>query len=72
MDLIVNLKYVVSAIVFSFVGLVVYWFGFWLVNRLIPGQLWREIIDEHNAALATVIAGVAIGIAIIIAASIHG
>ena len=44
--------------------------AFGLINRLTPGTLWRELIEEHNTALAIVVGAMAIGISIIIAAAI--
>lgn len=72
MDQVLNVKYVVAALLYSAIGLGVYAFGFWLLDRSIPGHLWKEIIEEHNTALAICIGAIAIGIAIIIASAIHG
>jgi hypothetical protein len=35
-------------------------------------NLWQEIVKERNQALATVVAAMCIGIAIIVAAAVHG
>ncbi len=72
MDQLINLKYVLGAIVFSAIGLAVYALGILVLDRLIPGHLWKEIFEEHNTALAIIIGAVSIGIAIIIASAIHG
>lgn len=72
MDQFINLKYLVGAIVYSFLGLAVYAVGFLVIDRTIPGHLWKEIFEEHNTALAIILAGISIGIAIIIASAIHG
>jgi uncharacterized membrane protein YjfL (UPF0719 family) len=40
------------------------------VDRLTPYALWKEIIDEHNTALAVLIGSIALGMSIIIAAAI--
>ena len=42
-----------------------------VIDRLTPYTLWREIIDEHNTALAVLIGAIALGMSIIIAAAIH-
>ncbi len=68
---IINLSYVVNAMVFSFLGVFIFWVSFRLIDRLTPYLLWKEIIEEHNIALAIVVGAVSLGICIIIAASIH-
>ena len=67
----INLSYVVNAMVFSFLGVFIFWVSFRLIDRLTPYLLWKEIIEEHNIALAIVVGAVSLGICIIIAASIH-
>lgn len=68
---IINLSYVVNAIVFSFIGIFIFWVSFRLIDRLTPYLLWKEIIEEHNIALAIIVGAVSLGICLIIAASIH-
>jgi uncharacterized membrane protein YjfL (UPF0719 family) len=41
------------------------------MNRLAPFLLWKEIIEEHNTALAIIVGAMSLGICIIIAAAIH-
>ena len=62
---------VVAAIVFAVLGIVVFIGSFVLIDRLTPYQLWKEIIDEHNTALAILIGAIALGLSVIIAAAIH-
>jgi uncharacterized membrane protein YjfL (UPF0719 family) len=61
----------VAAIVFAVLGIVVLLAALIVVDRLTPYTLWKEIIDEHNTALAVLIGAVALGLSIIIAAAIH-
>ena len=68
----INLSYVVNSIVFSFLGVFIFWVSFRLIDRLTPYLLWKEIIEEHNIALAIIVGAVSLGICLIIAASIHG
>ena len=69
----INWHGVVSALLFSAIGLVVYAIGFFLLDRLTPQvHVWREINQEKNVAVAVVIGSVAIGIALIIAAAVRG
>jgi uncharacterized membrane protein YjfL (UPF0719 family) len=68
---IINLGYVLNAVVFSFLGVLIFWVCFKMMDRLTPYLLWKEIIEEHNTALAIVVGALSLGICLIIAASIH-
>ena len=68
---IINVSYIVNAVVFSFLGVLIFWICFRLIDRLTPYLLWKEIIEEHNIALAIIVGAVSLGICMIIAASIH-
>jgi uncharacterized membrane protein YjfL (UPF0719 family) len=68
----INIGYVVNAFVFSLVGLLVFTVSFYLFDRLTPYNLWKEILEEHNIALAVVVGAISIGICIIISSAIHG
>jgi putative membrane protein len=59
-----------AAAVFSILGIVLFIAAFFLFDRLTPGLLWKEVIEEHNTALAVLIGAVAIGLSIIISAAI--
>jgi len=67
----INLGFVLNAIVFSFLGIFIFWVSFVLMDKLTPYHLWKEIIEEHNTALAIVVGAMSLGICIIIAAAIH-
>ncbi|HVG43442.1 MAG TPA: DUF350 domain-containing protein [Longimicrobium sp.] len=64
------MQHLVAALVFALLGIVVFVLAFVILDRLTPGSLRREIIDEHNTALAVVVGAISIGISIIIAAAI--
>jgi putative membrane protein len=63
---------VMNALVFAFLGVIIFGVSFILLDLVTPYKLWREIIDEHNSALAIVVGAMSLGICIIIAAAIHG
>ncbi|MGI8671130.1 MAG: DUF350 domain-containing protein [Luteitalea sp.] len=65
------LSNLLAALVFSLLGLSVFLATFVIVDRLTPYALWKEIIDDHNTALAILIGSVALGMSIIVAAAIH-
>lgn len=72
MEQIFGLKYVLNALLFSAVGLLVLGFSFYVFDKVTPGRLWKEIVEEHNVALAIVAGAFTIAMAMIIASAIHG
>lgn len=64
-------KYVLASAVFSLVGIVILGVCFWVFEKVTPENLWKEIIDEHNVALAIVAGAFMIAMAIIIGSAIH-
>ena len=64
------MQHLVAALVYALLGIVVFVLSFVILDRLTPGSLWREIIDEHNTALAVMVGAISIGLSIIIAAAI--
>jgi len=67
-NLVANL---IAALVFAGLGIMIFLVTFVAVDRLTPYALWKEIIDEHNTALAVLIGALALGMSLIIAAAIH-
>jgi len=63
---------VVSSAAFAGIGVVVFLAAFWLMTKLAPFSVRKEIEDDQNVALAVIMAGVLIGISLIIAAAIGG
>ena len=73
MDEFVSVKYVVSALIFAGIGLVVFIGAFMLLDILTPkANIWKELIEKQNVALAIFLGALAYGIATIIASAIHG
>ncbi|WP_189401790.1 MULTISPECIES: DUF350 domain-containing protein [unclassified Mesorhizobium] len=69
----IDLKLVVASLVYSGLGLVVFVVAFMVLDLLTPKvQVWKEICEKQNMALAIFLGAVAIGIALIIASAIHG
>jgi uncharacterized membrane protein YjfL (UPF0719 family) len=67
-----NIQNVEAALVFAVIGIMVFVLSFAIIDRLTPYQLWREIVEEKNMALALLVGAMSIGICIIIAAAVHG
>jgi len=63
---------VISTIIFSVVGLVIFGVFFATLPRVLPFSLKKEMEEDQNVALAIVIGSIVIAFAIIIAASVAG
>ena len=61
-----------NSLIFSLLGVVVFWVCFIVIDKLTPYDLWGEIVKENNTSLAIVVAAMRLGIAIIVASAIHG
>jgi len=64
------LETLVTTLIFVFIGLVFFAVAYGVLSRMFP--IRKEIEEDQNAALGVVIGAIMIGIAIIIAAAIHG
>lgn len=62
----------VSSAVFAGIGLAVFGLAFWIMNKLAPFPIKKEIEEDQNVALAVIMAGVIIGVSLIISAAISG
>lgn len=62
----------VNSLVYTVLGVVIFWIAFVAVDKITPYNLWKELVEEKNVALAIVVGSMCLGIAIIIAAAIHG
>lgn len=69
-DQLVNL--IVQTLIFSAIGLVLFGVAFWVMGKVTPFSLRKELEEDHNTAIAIVIAAVIIGIALIVSAGIQG
>lgn len=58
--------------VYVLVGLVLFALAYLIIDKATPFSLGQELIEKKNTAVAILLAGVFIGIAIILAAAITG
>ncbi len=72
MDQILTFKYILGAIVYSLLGLLILGFSFAIFDKLTPGDLWKEIVIEKNLPLAITVGAMTLAISQIIASAIHG
>jgi uncharacterized membrane protein YjfL (UPF0719 family) len=62
----------VGSVLFALIGVAVFWISFIVVDKLTPYDLWGEIVEKKNVALAIVVGAMCIAIGLIISAAIHG
>jgi uncharacterized membrane protein YjfL (UPF0719 family) len=60
-----------GSILYALIGVLVFWIAFLVVDKLTPYDLWGEICEKKNVALAIVVGSMAIAIGLIVAAAIH-
>ncbi len=61
-----------NTIIFALIGVFVFWLCFIIIDKLTPYDLWAELVEKKNVALAIVVAALCLGISIIVAAAVHG
>jgi putative membrane protein len=61
-----------GSILFALIGVLVFWICFVIIDKLTPYDLWNEIVEKKNMALAIVVAAMCISIGLIVAAAVHG
>ena len=62
---------IINALAFALLGILVFVIAFLVMDKMTPYHLWKEIVQEHNMALAILVGAMSLGICIIIAAAIH-
>lgn len=67
----IQLSNVLNAIIYAAIGIVIFAGAFLIIDKVTPYNLWKEIVQEHNTALAILLGAFSIGICIIIASAVH-
>jgi uncharacterized membrane protein YjfL (UPF0719 family) len=62
----------IGSIVYALIGVAIFWIAFVIIDKITPYDLWGEIVEKHNVALAIVVGAMSLGICIIVAAAVHG
>lgn len=60
-----------GSIMYALIGVLIFWLCFLIIDKITPYNLWEEIVEKQNRALALVVAAMSLGICIIVAAAIH-
>jgi putative membrane protein len=67
----IQISNVVNAVVYAAIGIVIFAGSFLVLDKLTPYNLWKEIVQEHNLALAILLGAMSLGLCLIIAAAVH-
>lgn len=63
--------FILNALVYSILGIAVFLGAFAIVDKITPYELWKEIVEGKNVALAILVGAMSLGMCIIIAAAVH-
>lgn len=72
MENLISLKYIVASVVYSGIGILILIISFYIIEKITPDNLWKEILVNKNLPLALMASAFMIAIAIIISSAIHG
>lgn len=65
-----ELEHIVSSLVYSSIGLIMFALAFFIIVKVAPFSVQKEIEEDQNTSLGIIIGSVVIGLSIIIAAAI--
>ncbi|HYO78752.1 MAG TPA: DUF350 domain-containing protein [Thermoanaerobaculia bacterium] len=61
-----------NTLIYTLFGVIVFGVSFWLMVKISPFPIRKELETDHNTAVAILMGSVILGLAIIIAAALHG
>ena len=61
-----------GSLLYALMGVAVFWICFLIIDKLTPYDLWAEIVEKKNMALAIVVGAMCIAIGLIVSAAVHG
>jgi putative membrane protein len=63
---------IVGALLYSFMGIVLFAMAFFVIVKIAPFSIRKEIEEDQNTALGIIIGAVIIGISMIISSAVQG
>ena len=63
---------VVDSIIYSILGTVVLLVSFYLIEKVLPFSMRKEIAEDHNVSLGIILGAFIIGLSLIISSAIRG
>ncbi len=67
-----DLEHILAVLIYSVMGIIIMVLAFVIIDWIHPRDIWGEIADKQNTAMAIMFGCMMLGIAIIIAASVVG
>ena len=61
-----------GSILYALIGVAMFWVSFLIIDRITPYDLWQELVEKQNMAVAIVVGAMTLGISIIGAAAVVG
>ncbi len=65
-------NHLIATVVYAAVGVVIFAIAYKVIEKILPFSLQKELTEDDNTAVGVLMGSVMIGLAIIIAAAIHG
>ncbi|MCO5165741.1 MAG: DUF350 domain-containing protein [Planctomycetes bacterium] len=65
-------QHLLAAAIYTVFGVIVFGIAFVVMTKLTPFSVRKEIEEDQNTSLAIIMGSIVIGLAIIIAAAVHG
>jgi uncharacterized membrane protein YjfL (UPF0719 family) len=62
---------ILNAVIFAFLGILIFVISFLILDKITPYDLWGQLCNEKNTALAILLGAMSLGMSIIIAAAVH-
>jgi putative membrane protein len=62
---------VFDSLLYSVLGVVVLLASFWVIEKILPFSLRKEVAEDQNTALGIILGAFILGISLIIASAIH-
>ncbi len=66
-----HLGSLLNALIYAVFGVFILVLSFFVLDKLTPFHLWKEVVEKQNVAVALLAGLMALGIAIIIASAVH-
>jgi uncharacterized membrane protein YjfL (UPF0719 family) len=66
-----HLGSLLNALIYAVFGVFILVLSFFVLDKLTPFHLWKEVVEKQNVAVALLAGMMALGIAIIIASAVH-
>jgi putative membrane protein len=63
---------ILGSVLYALIGVFIFWICFVIVDKVTPYNLWEEIVEKKNLALAIVVGSMCIAIGLIVSAAVHG